>query len=120
MNVLPARLNDAELAGKVEQLEKAAKQLQGETDRAAKADKSIDKAARESLKTSIQQIGDKAKDVRSRIKEDGPASVGVGQLFSQAGKVRGTLAELSLPTAPWQGMQPGIEALARAYDLPKP
>ena len=120
MNVLPARLNDTELAGKVEQMEKAAKQLQAEADKAAKANKSIDKATRESLKASIQQIEQKAKDVRSRIKDDRPASVEVGQLLSQAGTVKGTLTKLSLPTAPWQGIEPGIEALARAFDLPRP
>lgn len=120
MNVLPARLNDDELAGKVEQMEKAAKELQGETDRAAKANKSVDKATRESLKASIQQIGQKAKDVRSRIKEDRPAAVEVGQLLSEAGKVKETLAKLSLPSASWPGIESGIEALARAFDLPKP
>src|SRR5262249_22519546 len=50
MNVLAARLNDGELAAKVEQMEPAAKQLQRDTEKAAKADKSIDKPTRESLK----------------------------------------------------------------------
>jgi hypothetical protein len=120
MNVLPARLNDAELAGKVEQMEKAAKRLQGDTDKAAKANKSIDKATRESLKASIQQIEQKTRDVRSRIKDDRPASLEVGQLLSQAGQAKETLTRLSLLTPSWQGIEPGVAALARAYDLPKP
>lgn len=120
MNVLPARLNDAELAAKVERMEKGTKKLLGETDKAAKANKSIDKATRESLKASIRQLEQKTKDVRSRIQDDRPASVEVGQLLSQAGQVKETLTKLSLPTASWREMEPGIEALARAFDIPKP
>jgi hypothetical protein len=123
MNVRTARLNDAELASKVEQMEKATKQLQAEADRAAKANKTIDKPTRESLKSSIQQLERKAEEVRSRIKDDMPASVEVGQLFSQAGKVKETLARLSLSPAggpSWQGIESGLEALAHAFNLPKP
>jgi ABC-type transporter Mla subunit MlaD len=121
MTVQSARLNDGELAGKVELMEKAAKQLQSETDNAAKANKSIDKTTRGSLKTSIQQLEQTAKEVRSRIKDDRPASVEVGQLLSQTTKLKETLSKLSLPSAPaWQGIESGNEALARAFDLPKP
>jgi hypothetical protein len=123
MNVLPARLNDGELAGKVEQMETAAKQLQSETEKAAKANKSINKATRESLKGEVQQLGQSAKEVRSRIKDDRPAAVEVGQLLSQTTKVKATLTKLSLPStgAPaWRGIEAGAEALARAFDLPKP
>jgi hypothetical protein len=122
MNVLPARLSDGELAGKVEQMAKAAKQLQGETERAAKADKSIDKPTRESLKSSIRQLEQKARDVRSRIKDDRPAAVEVGELLSQTGKVRQALTTLAIsPTrqASWSTIDAGADALARAFDLPK-
>jgi len=123
MSVQAARLNDAELAGKVEQMENAAKRLRDEAEKAAKANKSIDKATRESLKASIQQLEEKAKEVRSRIKDDRPASVEVGQLLSQAGKVKGTLTKLSLPSGggpAWAGVEAGTEVLARAFDLPRP
>ena len=123
MSVQAARLNDGELAGKVERMENAAKQLQSETEKAAKANKSIDKATRASLKSSIQQLEQTAKEVRSRIKDDRPASVEVGQLLSQTTRVKETLAELSLPSAggpAWPGIESGNEALARAFDLPKP
>src|SRR5262245_56597113 len=91
MNVRTGRLNDDELAGKVERMEKAAKQLRGESEKAAKANKSIDKAARQSLTASVQRLEPMAKDVRSRIKDDRPAAVEVGQLLAQAGKVKETL-----------------------------
>jgi hypothetical protein len=121
MTVQAVRLNDSELAGKVEQMEKAAKQLQSETEQAVKANKSIDKTTRGSLKTSIQQLEQTAKEVRSRIKDDRPASVEVGQLLSQTTGLKETLAKLSLRTAgAWQGIESGNEALARAFDLPKP
>ncbi len=123
MDVRPARLNDGELAAKVAQLETAAKQLRGDSEKAAKANKSVDKPSRESLKGSIQQLEQMAKDVRSRIKDDMPAAVEVGQLFSQAGKVRDALTALSLASAvgpSWQGVDSGIAVLARAFDLPKP
>jgi hypothetical protein len=123
MTVQPARLNDGELAGKVELMEKAAKQMQSETEKAAKANKSIDKTTRGSLQSSIRQIEQTAKDVRSRIKDDRPASIEVGQLLSQTTKVKETLTKLSLPSAgapAWQGIESGTEALARAFDLPKP
>jgi hypothetical protein len=123
MNVRTARLNDAELAGKVEQVEKAAKRLGAEADKAAKARKSIDKPTRASLKSSIQQVERKAREVRSRIKDDMPVSVEVGQLLTQSGKVKETLAGLSLFPAEvpsWQGIEPGLEALAHAFELPKP
>ena len=123
MTVQAIRLNDGELAGKVEQMEKAVKQVQSETDSAAKANKSIDKTTRGSLKSSIQQLEQTAKEVRSRIKDDRPASVEVGQLLSQTTKLKETLSKLSLPTAgapAWQGIESGTEALSRAFDLPKP
>jgi hypothetical protein len=40
---------------------------------------------------------------------------------TQTGKVKAMLARLSLPSAPsWPGIDTGTEALAHAYDLPKP
>jgi DNA repair exonuclease SbcCD ATPase subunit len=122
MNVQAGRLNDDELAGKVEQMEKAAKELRSEAENAAKANKAIDKASRESLKASIQQLEPMAKEVRSRIKDDRPAAVEVGQLFSQTAKVKDTLTKLSLFSAggSWRGIDTGSEALARAFALPKP
>ena len=123
MNVQPARLNDGELAARVEQMEKAAKQLEHEADKAAKANKSIDKATRESLKDSIQRIEPMAKEVRERVKDERPAAVEVGQLLTQTTKVRETLVSLSLPCAEgpgWRGVESGADALAKAFDLPKP
>jgi len=123
MNVLASRLNDGELAAKVEQMESAAKQLQKDVDKAAKADKAIDKPARESLKSSIQQLQRKTKDVRERIQDDRPASVEVGQLLNDKAKLQGELAERSLATAAapaWTGIESGTEALARAYGLKQP
>jgi hypothetical protein len=123
MNVLAARLNDGELATKVERTEAAVKQLQRDTEKAAKADKGIDKATREQLKGSIQQVEEKAKEVRTRIKEDRPAAVEVSQLFAETAKVKDTLGKLSLTTAAapaWKGIESGNEALARAFELKAP
>src|SRR5262245_54107200 len=94
MNVQAVRLNDGELAAKVQTLHDSAKQLRSETEKAAKANKSIDKATRESLKTTIQQIEQKAKEVTARIKDDRPAAVEVNQLLSQTGSLKQTLAQL--------------------------
>ena len=122
MNVQAARLNDDELAAKVAGMENAAKQLQGDAEKAAKANKAIDKAARESLKGDIKGVGLKARDVRARLKDDRPASVEVGQLFTQTTKVKETLAKLSLPSTggAWPAIDTANAALARAYSLPKP
>ncbi len=123
MNARPARLNDDELAAKVEQMANAAKALRSDAEKAAKANKAIDKPSRESLKNEIEQLEQMSKGIRSRIKDDMPASVEVGQLFTQAGKVRDSLAKLSLTAAvqtSWQGLQAGVEVLARSFDLPKP
>jgi hypothetical protein len=123
MSAQAVRLNDVELAGKVKQMEDAAKRLRAETEKAAKANESIDKATRGSLKSSIQQIEQTAKEVRSRIEDDRPAAVEVGQLLAQTTKVKETLTKLSLSSAggpAWRGIDSGTEALARAFDLPKP
>lgn len=122
MSVQALRLNDGELAGKVQLVQESAKQLRSETDKAARANKSIDKATRESLKTSIQQLEEKAKDVGSRIKDDRPAAVEVDQLLSQAGSLKQTLAQLQLSSAQapaWRGIESGTDALARAFDAKK-
>jgi len=119
MNVQALRLNDGELAGKLQLVQESARQLRSETDKAARANKSIDKATRESLKTSIQQLEQKAKDIGSRIKDDRPAAVEVDQLLSQAGSLKQTLAQLQLSSAQgpaWRGIESGTEALARAFD----
>ncbi len=123
MNVLAARLNDGELAAEVESMEASAKQLQRDAEKAAKADKSIDKAARASLKGLVQQLPPSAKDVRSRIKDDRAAAVEVGRLLGETTKLKDQLAKLSLTTAAapaWRGIEAGADALARAYELPRP
>jgi hypothetical protein len=122
MNVRTGRLNDGELAGKVEQMEKAAKRLRSETDKAAKANKAIDKASRQSLTASIQRLEPMARDVRARIKDDRPAAVEVDQLFAHTSKVKDELTKLALFSAAgaWRGIDTGTEALARAYAAPKP
>jgi hypothetical protein len=122
MNVQPARLNDDELAGRIEQMEKSAKALRREAEQAAKANKTIDKASRESLKVSIQQLESTAKEVRARVEDDRPAAVEVGQLFSQATSVKDTLTRLSIFSAggAWRGIDTGLEVLARACALRRP
>ena len=123
MNVLAARLNDGELAAKVDSMKTSARQLQRDAEAAAKADKWIDKAARESLKGLVQQLQLSAKDVRSRIKEDRLASVEVGRLLGETSKLKDQLAKLSLTTAAapaWREIEAGADALAHAYELPRP
>jgi hypothetical protein len=122
MNVQPARLNDGELAARIQKMEASTKRLQSETEKAAKANKSIDKTTRESLKKSIQDLERTAKDVRERIQGDRPAEVEATKLLSQTGGIKKTLAGLSLPTAgeTWQGVDSGAQAVARSFDLPNP
>lgn len=123
MDVQAVRLNDGELSSRVERMEKAAKQLRSDTEKAAKADKAIDKAARESLKASIEDLERTAKDVRARVEGDRPAAIEVGKLLTRTGDVKGTMAKLSLTSAggaSWQGIDSGAEALAFAYRLPRP
>jgi hypothetical protein len=123
MNVLAARLNDGELAAKVERMDGAAKQLQKDTEKAAKANKSIDRTTRESLKGSIQQLQQKARDVRTRLEDDRPASVEVGQLFTETARVKEMVSKLSLANAAAPGLtviDSGNEALARAFELKAP
>jgi hypothetical protein len=117
-----ARLNDGEVAARVEQMEKSVKQLEDEAAKAAKADKSLDKAAREGLKTSIQELERSAKDVRERVKDDRPAAHEVGQLLSQTRAVEGLITRLRLSPAgnsAWQGIESGTDLLSRVYDLPR-
>jgi hypothetical protein len=123
MDAQGVRLNDGELAARVQQTEKAFKQLQGETERAAKANKAIDKGARKSLEGSIRELEQTAKDVGSRIKDDRPANTEVTRLLTGTGKLKEALTRLSLPTSgggSWPAIDSGTDALARAYDLPKP
>jgi hypothetical protein len=123
MSAQGVRLNDGELATRVQQAERAFRQLRSDTDKAAKANKAIDKPTRESVKGSIQQLEQTAKDIATRIKEDRPATTEVGQLLSGTGKLEQTLARLSLPAsggASWPAIEAGADALARAYDLPRP
>jgi hypothetical protein len=123
MNVQAVRLNDAELAARVQQMEKSAKQLRGQAEKAAKANKSIDKPARESLKGSIQQLESTAKNVRERIAGDRPATIEAGKLLAQTGSVKGTLDSLSLSATgagAWPAIDAGAEAVARAFALPRP
>jgi hypothetical protein len=123
MDAQGVRLNDGELAARVQQMEKAFKQLGAETDRAAKANKAIDKAARESVKAQVKELAGTAKDVGSRIKEDRPANTEVTRLLSGTGKLQETLTKLSLPTSgggSWPAVESGTDALARAFDLPRP
>lgn len=122
MDAQGVRLNDGELATRVQQTEKAFKQLQGETERAAKANKAIDKAAREQVKGSFKELEQTAKDVASRIKEDRPANTEVARLLTGTVKLKDTLAKLALPSSggAWPAIESGTEALARAYDQPTP
>jgi hypothetical protein len=121
MNVQAVRLNDGELSSRVAQMEKSAKQLRGDAEKAAKADKKIDKATRESLKTSIQDLERTAKDVRARVEGDRPAAIEVGKLLSRTGEIKGTMDKLSLPAGgAWPAIDSGAEALAFAFKLPRP
>src|SRR5262249_50244342 len=123
MNVQAVRLNDAELGARIQKMEKSAKQLQGSAEKAAKADKAIDKATRESLKASIQQLERTAKDVPERIAGDRPATIEAGKLLAQVAGVKGTLDKLSLSGASagsWPAIDAGAEAVARAFALPRP
>jgi hypothetical protein len=122
-NVQPGRLNDGELASRLDQMEKSAKQLRNEADKAAKANKAIDQATRESIKGSIEQLEKTAKDVRTRVKDDRPASTEAGQLLSQASSVHGMLSNLSLSPdgkEAWDGVEAGSQAVARAWGMPMP
>jgi hypothetical protein len=122
MEAQGVRLNDGELAARVQQAEKAFKQLQGDADKAAKANKAIDKAARESLKGSIRQLEQVAKDVGTRIKDDRPAATEVGQLLAGTGALKQSLGKLSLPAAggaSWPAIESAMDALSRAYDQPR-
>jgi hypothetical protein len=117
-----ARLNDGEVAARVEQMEKSVKQLEGEAAKAAKADKSLDKATREGLKTSIQELERQARDVRERVKDDRPAAHEVGQLLSQTREVEELITRLRLSPAgnsAWQGVESGTDLLARTYGVPR-
>ena len=123
MQALPARLNDRELSAKVQRMENATKALRSDSDKAAKANKAIDKATRESLKGSLQQMEQMAKEVRTRIEGDRPGAVEVGQLLGQAASVRDTQKKLALSSAgapAWQQIDATAEALSRAYDLKRP
>jgi hypothetical protein len=118
-----ARLNDGEVASRIERIERSAKQLEGEADKAAKADKSLDKATREGLKTSIQDLERTAKDVRERVKDDRPAANEVGQLLSRTRDLEGMITRLRLSpggTSAWDGIESGSDMLARAYGLRRP
>jgi uncharacterized phage infection (PIP) family protein YhgE len=122
MNVQPGRLNDTELVTRLDQLEKSAKELRNEADKAAKANKSIDKTARESIKGSIQEFERTTKEVQERIKDDRPASTEVGQLMSQAKSMQGMLSKLTMSQAggeAWSGVQSGIQVLAQAWGMGK-
>jgi signal transduction histidine kinase len=122
MNVQPGRLNDTELVSRLDQLEKSAKDLRDEADKAAKANKSIDKTARESIKSSIQEFERTAKEVQERIKDDRPASAEVGQLLAQAKSMQGMLSKLTMSQAggeAWNGVQSGCEVLSRAWSMGK-
>jgi hypothetical protein len=120
MNVHAARLNDGELAARLEQMEQAVKRLQAEAEKAAKADKSIDKATRASLKASIQELARATQEVRSRIRDDRPASVEVELLLSQASSLKGMLTKLSLSPAAWQGIEAETQTLARIWNIGRP
>jgi hypothetical protein len=118
-----ARLNDGEVASRVEQMERSVKQIEDEADKAAKKDKTVDKATRERLKTSIQQLERTTKDVRERVKDDRPAATEVQQLLSQTSSVKGMLTRLNPSPAAgpsWQGVEAGTKLLARAYGVPWP
>jgi len=123
MKVEPARLNDGELVSRVEQMASSAKQVRGEADKAAKANKSIDKATRESMKQSIQQVETLSKDVAARLKEDRPAAIEVGQLVTQTKAIGETMTKLALPTADgpsWHAIESVAKLLGREFGIPQP
>lgn len=123
MNARGARLNDGELAARIQGVEQAFKQLRGDTDKAARASKTIDKATRESLKGTIQKLERDAKDLGSRMKDDRPASMEAARLLAGTDELKRTLASLSLPAsggASWPAIERGAEALSRAYAQPTP
>jgi hypothetical protein len=73
--------------------------------------------------SDVELLEQTAKDVSARIKEDRPATTEVGQLLSGTGKLKETLARLSLPTsggASWPAIEAGANALARAYGQARP
>lgn len=123
MKVEAARLNDGELVSRVAQMQQSSKQLRSEADKAAKANKSIDKATREALKKSIQQMETMSKDVASRLKEDRPASIEVGLLVAHTKSVGEQLTKLALPCADgpdWHAIESVTSLLTREFGVPAP
>jgi hypothetical protein len=112
-----SRLNDKELAARVQDIEKSAKKAGSEADKAAGQAK-MDEARRTAMKEQFAEVTTSAKQVRERLADGRPCSAEVGELLSlvrRAGQAAASLAIAPDGRAALGTMHAGGSTLAKAF-----
>jgi gas vesicle protein len=124
LDVAFTRVNDKDLAGRLESLERSAKTLGSEMDKAASKDKAFPKADRDKLKADAKLLESTAKELRSRIKDGKPASAEAKSLVQQIGGLQPRVSAMQALATPgktaWDQVIKGGQAVALAFGEPMP
>lgn len=124
LDAQPARVNDKEMVTRLQEVERAAKTLGNEADKAAGKDKAFPKADREALKSSTKQLESTVKELRSRINDDKPGSAEAKNLLQQVAALEPRVKALQALATPgktaWSGVINGAQMVARAFGEPMP
>jgi hypothetical protein len=120
MEVQGGRLNDQEAAEAAEQIARAAGRLKGEADKAAKRQGTRDEAGRQELERTISALEQSAKEVKSRVGDDRPASGELSQMLDRARETSTAIATLPLSSqgkTAWSTIERHGTALSRAFGV---
>jgi hypothetical protein len=112
-----SRLNDKELAARVQELEKSAKKAGSEADKAASQAR-MDKAGRTAMKQQFAAVATSAKQVRERLADGRPCSAEVAELLAlvrRAGQTAAPLAIAADGRAALGAMHAGGSTLAKVF-----
>jgi hypothetical protein len=122
LDVQPVRLNDRELAARLEAMGRAVKTVGKESDKAAGKNNALPKPERDRLKADVKQLETTVKDLRSRINDDKPASAEAKTLLQQVAALQPRMAALPALSTPgetaWNNVTGGAQLIARSFGEP--
>jgi hypothetical protein len=113
------RYNDPEVKKAAEQVGDGADRLKGALDTALKADKTIDKATRETALKSVESLKTAAKTLASRLGDAQPASADAKALLDRMAAAQTAAARSTAPTVSTAlgGMRAAATTIAQAFGM---
>jgi hypothetical protein len=114
------RMNDREVQKAADDLAKTADRFKKDLDSALKADKTVDKVARESAVAEAESLKQDAKALASIIGDGRPASGEAKALVDRVASIRAGSASRTLSPAAktaWSTIETGLDTVAHAFGL---